>query len=66
MGHLSDVENARKEGSGTFIESVARALGVPTYELIIEAGYLMAESGIPDTYEDFVGESSFAPTSPVQ
>lgn len=54
MGHLSDVENGRKEGSSAFIEAVAKSLGLPTYELIIEAGYRMAEIKIPETYEDFI------------
>jgi transcriptional regulator with XRE-family HTH domain len=58
MGHLSDVENGRKEGSSAFIEAVAKALGVPTYELVIEAGYRMAEIKIPDTYEDFIDDHS--------
>lgn len=57
MGHLSDVENARKEGSETFIESVAQAIGVPSYELIIEAGYRMAEGRVPDTAEDLFTSS---------
>lgn len=54
MGHLSDVENGRKEGSSAFIEAVAGALGIPTYELIIEAGYRMAEIKIPETYQEFM------------
>lgn len=57
MGHLSDVENARKEGSGIFIEAVAKAIGIPTYELIIEAGYRMAEATeIPATPESLFDE----------
>lgn len=53
MGHLSDVENGRKEGSSVFIEAVANGLGVNTYDLIIEAGYKMAGDTIfvPDTAE---------------
>lgn len=53
MGHLSDVENARKEGSSAFIEGVAKGLGVNAYDLIIEAGFRMAGAGlaIPDTPE---------------
>lgn len=59
MGHLSDVENARKEGSESFIQAVANALDVPAYELIIEAGYRMAGFEIPDTIEDLFGELRF-------
>ena len=63
MGHLSDVENGRKEGSSVFIESISKALGLEAYELVLEAGYLMAGQNIPDTYEDFIGESPLAPTA---
>lgn len=57
-GHLSDVENFRKEGSESFIEAVANALGMPAYELIIEAGYRMAESKVPDALEEILKETS--------
>lgn len=66
MGHLSDVENARKEGSESFIEAVAKSLGVPSYELIIEAGYRMADLQIPDTYEDFMSDSFLRDNAPVR
>lgn len=58
MGHLSDVENARKEGSESFIEAVAGALEIESYELIIEAGYRMADSTVPDSIEDLVEDFS--------
>ena len=51
MGHLSDVENGRKEGSSQFIEAVAKSLGLETYELILKAGYRMADLDVPDTPE---------------
>jgi transcriptional regulator with XRE-family HTH domain len=57
MGHLSDVENARKEGSEVFIDAVAGALGVESYELIIEAGYRMADFRIPDTIESLLHDT---------
>lgn len=63
MGHLSDVENGRKEGSSVFIECVAKGLEVNTYDLIIEAGYRMAGSAlaVPDTPETlFVRSESWA------
>lgn len=63
MGHLSDVENGRKEGSSAFIDGVAKGLGVNAYDLIIEAGFRMAEKGIeiPDTPESlFVRDSRWA------
>lgn len=53
MGHLSDVEQGRKEGSSTFLDGVANGLGVELSWLIIETGYRMAESKVevPDTPE---------------
>lgn len=51
MGHLSDVENGRKEGSTSFINGVARGMGVDPSELIIQAGFRMANHQIPDTPE---------------
>jgi len=63
MGHLSDVENGRKEGSSSFLDGVANGLGVELSWLIIETGYRMAESkvDVPDTPESlFVRNSSWA------
>ena len=51
MGHLSDVENARKEGSSSFIDGVAKGLGVNAYDLIIEAGYRMASGEVESAFE---------------
>jgi transcriptional regulator with XRE-family HTH domain len=53
MGHLSDVEQGRKEGSSTFLDGVANGLGVELSWLIIETGYRMAEASVdvPDTPE---------------
>jgi transcriptional regulator with XRE-family HTH domain len=51
MGHLSDVENGRKEGSSSFLSGVAAGLGVEAHELIIRAGYRMADLRIPDSPE---------------
>jgi transcriptional regulator with XRE-family HTH domain len=53
MGHLSDVEQGRKEGSSTFLDGVANGLGVELSWLIIETGYRMAEAKVevPDTPE---------------
>lgn len=44
MGHLSDVENGRKEGSSSFLEGVALALGVEAYELIAKTAVRMAQA----------------------
>jgi len=61
MGHLSDVENGRKEGSSSFIDGVANGLGVDASELIIQAGFRMARVEVPDTPESlFVRDSKWA------
>lgn len=54
MGHLSDIEHGKKEASSTFIDSLAQGLGVPTYELIVEAGSLMMQFEIPNSPEDLL------------
>ena len=59
MGHLSDVENGRKEGSSQFIKAVATALKLEPYDLVLEAGYLMAGSSIPNTPEKLYVYDSF-------
>ncbi len=51
LGHLSDVERGAKEASSDLIGSIANGLGVETYELIIKAGYRMADLDVPDTPE---------------
>jgi transcriptional regulator with XRE-family HTH domain len=51
LGYLSEVERGRKEIASAFLDIVAQALGVNAYDLVIEAGYRMAESTIPDTVE---------------
>lgn len=61
-GHLSDIENGRKECSSIVITNIANGLGVNNYDLIIEAGYRMAEKElhIPDSPASlFVRDSSW-------
>jgi transcriptional regulator with XRE-family HTH domain len=58
MGHLSDVENARKEGSSAFINGVANGLGVEASELVIQAGFRMAGLEVPDTPESLFERGS--------
>ena len=59
MGHLSDVENGRKQGSSQFISAVATALSMEPHELIIEAGYLMKQFQVPSTPESLFASSRF-------
>jgi transcriptional regulator with XRE-family HTH domain len=58
MGHLSDVENGRKEGSSSFINGVANGLGIEASELIIQAGFRMAGLEVPDTPESLFERGS--------
>lgn len=51
LGYLSEVERGKKEISSEFLEAVAHALGLESYDLIVQAGYRMANSNIPDTAE---------------
>ena len=50
---LSEVERGLKECSSDYLNAIANGLGVNTYDLIIEAGYRMAEESVkvPDTPE---------------
>lgn len=41
LGYLSEIERGQKDVSSEILENIAVALRVPTYHLIIEAGYLM-------------------------
>jgi transcriptional regulator with XRE-family HTH domain len=60
MGHLSDVECGRKEGSSQFIHAVANGIGIEPHELILKAGFRMADLTIPDTPEKLLlGDSQF-------
>ena len=58
MGHLSDVENGNKEASSDVIDSLAKGLGIPAYDLIIEAGYLMSDFEVPNTAESLLSAHS--------
>lgn len=57
IGHLSDVERGQKDASTEFMTAVANGLGVEAYELIIEAGYKMADFAVPDTPESLFHHS---------
>lgn len=57
MGHLSDVENGRKQGSSQFISAVAKALDLQPHDLVLEAGYLMKQFQIPRTPESLFDDS---------
>jgi|TARA_R110000782_G_scaffold41292_2_gene94831 transcriptional regulator with XRE-family HTH domain len=62
LGHLSDIENGRKECSSIVITNIANGLGVNNYDLIIEAGFRMAGKAlhIPDSPESlFVRDSAW-------
>jgi transcriptional regulator with XRE-family HTH domain len=51
LGYLSEVERGHKEISSELLEGLADKLGVDTYELVIQAGLVMAGHTIPDTID---------------
>jgi transcriptional regulator with XRE-family HTH domain len=55
--YLSEVERGVKTISSEFLENLAEVMGIPAYELVIEAGYLMAELEIPDTIESLLHDT---------
>lgn len=44
LGYLSELERGQKEASSEILDSLAFALGVPTYQVMVEAGYRMMPS----------------------
>jgi transcriptional regulator with XRE-family HTH domain len=48
LGHISEVERGMKEPSSEIIEKIADGLGVPSYELILEAGLKMYRDSVPE------------------
>lgn len=64
--YLSEVERGVKELSSEILENIADGLRVPSYEIVIETGYRMAESTIPNSYEDFVSDSFLRDNTPVR
>lgn len=44
LGYLSELERGQKEASSEILDALAFALGVPTYQIIVEAGYRMMPS----------------------
>lgn len=63
FNYLSEIERGEKELSSELLPTVASGLGVEIHDLIIEAGYRMAEGlvAVPDTAESlFVPDTSSA------
>jgi transcriptional regulator with XRE-family HTH domain len=56
IGHLSEVERGMKEASSEILESIARGLDVPLYEIIVEAGFRLGErqGAFDKVPEDFI------------
>ena len=49
LGYLSEVERGHKELSSDLLDAVAQAYGVPTSNLVIEAGVRLASWELPNT-----------------
>lgn len=56
LGYLSEVERGDKEISSELFEGIAKALNIPTYELVVRAGIRMSGLDIPDTAELLLDE----------
>lgn len=54
LTYLWEVENAKKEISSELLEGLSKSLGVPTHEIVIRAGMLMAGIEVPDTIESLL------------
>jgi transcriptional regulator with XRE-family HTH domain len=52
LGYLSEVERGHKEASSEILENLAYGLGVPLYQIIIEAGYRLADWDTPQIVLD--------------
>ncbi len=52
LGYLSEVERGQKEASSEILENLAYGLGVPLYQIIIEAGYRLADWDTPQIILD--------------
>jgi transcriptional regulator with XRE-family HTH domain len=52
LGYLSEVERGHKEASSEILENLAYGLGVPLYQIIIEAGYRLADWDTPQRILD--------------
>ena len=59
LGYLSEIERGKKEIGSAFLDGLARAIGMESYELVIEAGYRMAGHCVPDTVEQIDNYSDF-------
>jgi transcriptional regulator with XRE-family HTH domain len=52
MGYVSEIERGRKEASSEILENLAYGLDVPLYQVIIEAGYRLADWDTPQIILD--------------
>jgi len=54
LGHLSDVERGVKSLSFPMLEHLADGLDMKPSDLLIEIGFRLAETEVPDTAEELV------------
>ena len=50
LGYLSEIERGQKEASSEVLASLANALRVPLYQIVIESGHRIQMNSV-DTYE---------------
>lgn len=53
LGYLSELERGQKEASSEIVDSIAYALEIPTYVLVLEAGNLLeqGELTVPPSWQ---------------
>lgn len=52
LGYLSEIERGQKEASSEILENLAYGLDIPLYQIIIEAGYRLADWDTPQRILD--------------
>jgi transcriptional regulator with XRE-family HTH domain len=52
LGYLSEIERGHKEASSEILENLAYGLDIPLYQIIIEAGYRLADWDTPQRILD--------------
>jgi transcriptional regulator with XRE-family HTH domain len=52
LGYVSEIERGHKEASSEILENLAYGLDVPLYQIIVEAGYRLADWDTPERILD--------------
>lgn len=52
LSYISELERGKKEASSEILARIAKGLDLPTYVLVVEAGYRMQEWNTPEDILD--------------